>query len=113
MAATKIDISSPEAAPAPPPPGLSLPARRLWTDAVSAFPFRPTELALLESALRALDRAEAARAQVEAEGLTVVTEATGAVRAHPSIRTEAESRREFRLTWRALGLVDSSGPSEE
>lgn len=91
------------------PTHLSAAVRRLWRDTVRAFEFAPTELALLESALRSLDRAESARAQVEAEGITVATERTGAVHVHPAVRVEAEARREFRISWRTLGLVDPEG----
>jgi phage terminase small subunit len=94
----------------PPPDGLSAAAAALWRDTLGRFAFHATELALVTSALRSLDRAERAREVVEAEGLTVTTDSTGATRAHPAIRVEAESRREFRLTWRTLGLVDAKGP---
>ncbi|HUE96841.1 MAG TPA: P27 family phage terminase small subunit [Longimicrobiaceae bacterium] len=92
------------------PEGLSESGARLWASALERFPFRPTELALLESALRALDRAEKARAVVECEGLTVETPSSGVVRPHPACSIEAEARREFRIAWRTLGLVDSNGP---
>ena len=96
----------------PPPDGLSEDAGRLWRETLARYCFAPSELALVESALRSLDRAEAARALVEAEGLCTTTESSGAVRAHPAIRIENEARREFRLTWRVLGLVDPSGLQE-
>jgi phage terminase small subunit len=98
--------------PARAPTGLSASARGIWRSTLERFPFRLTELALLESALRALDRAEAARAVVEREGLTVVTPDSGVIRPHPACSIEAEARREFRIAWRTLGLVDSSGPTE-
>jgi len=82
---------------------------RLWRDVVRAFEFGPTDLVLLESAFRSLDRAESCRAQVDREGVTVLTERTGAVHVHPAVRVEAEARREFRISWRALGLVDVAG----
>lgn len=94
---------------AAPPDGLSDEAAGIWSDTLASYAFAPSELALLESALRSLDRAEVARAQVEDEGITVTTESSGAVRAHPAIRIENEARREFRLTLRVLGLVDPSG----
>lgn len=97
--------------PDPPraPAHLSNSSQRLWRETVRSFDFAGTELALLESALRSLDRAEEARALVEEEGLTTVTESSGTVHAHPAVRIEAEARREFRIAWRTLGLVDSEG----
>ena len=91
------------------PAHLSAVSGRLWRDVVRAFEFAPSELVLLESALRSLDRAESARAQVEAEGITVATARTGVVHVHPAVRVEAEARREFRISWRTLGLVDPDG----
>ena len=96
---------------APPraPANLSAMSRRLWRDVVRAFEFGHADLVLLESAFRSLDRAESCRAQVAREGVTVVTERTGAVHVHPAVRVEAEARREFRISWRALGLLDGAG----
>ena len=99
----------PKLKPPPPPDGLSEGSAKLWRTTVSEFVFGSTELALLESALRALDRAEEARSIVEEAGPVWVTERTGAIHAHPCVRIEAEARREFRLCWRQLGLVDADG----
>jgi phage terminase small subunit len=94
----------------PPPEDLSGAAAELWRETLGRFPFLATELALVTSGLRSLDRAEYAREVLKVEGLTLTTESTGVTRAHPLIRVEAEARREFRLTWRTLGLVDAKGP---
>lgn len=91
------------------PSGLSEAAQRMWQETVQRFVFVPSELSLVESALRAWDRAESARAMVEDEGLTVQTETTGAVRPHPACAIESQARREFRIAWSRLGLVDASG----
>lgn len=81
----------------------------MWNEAVEQFVFCNSELAALESTLRALDRAEEARAMVEREGLTVTTASSGAVRPHPACAIEMQARKEFRIGWSRLGLIDASG----
>lgn len=92
-----------------PPADLSESSRRLWRDTVKEFEFGPTELALLESGCRAWDRGERARAIIEEEGMYYVTERSGVPHLHPAVRAEAEAQREFRLTWRQLGLATAQG----
>ncbi len=90
------------------PTGLSASARRLWRSAVEAFQFADPELAVLESACRCWTRAEEARAVLADEGLTT-TAGSGMRHAHPLLRVERDCMKEFRLSWRALGLVDVDG----
>lgn len=90
------------------PTGLSASARRLWRSAVEAFQFADPELAVLESACHCWTRGEEARALLAEEGLTT-TAASGMKHPHPATRIERDSMKEFRLSWRALGLVDVDG----
>jgi len=92
-----------------PPEGLSGASVALWREVVAGHPFHLSELPVLESGLRARDRAEQAAAIVEREGLTVTTESTGAVRPHPACAIEMQARKEFRLVWSRLGLIDATG----
>lgn len=91
------------------PQGLSPAARRHWARVTATYDFAEAELVLLESALRALDRAEKAREKVQKEGMTVVTPGSGVTRPHPAASIEDAARREFRIAWKTLGLVSRDG----
>ena len=79
--------------------------KALWRAVVPDRVLSPGRVALLQEALSALDRADQARVILEKEGLTVVTESTGMVRAHPLIRVEKDSRQLFIRAWDILGLT--------
>lgn len=84
------------------PKGLSAPARTLWRQVHAAWSMDDGARALLEVALRAKDRAAAARAIVDAEGMVV---AVGkGVRAHPLIAVVKDAEGIFLKSWRQLGL---------
>jgi phage terminase small subunit len=55
-------------------------------------------------ALEQLDRADAARAEVERDGTTFKTKRTGAVHAHPALAIERQARMSFTRIWDQLGL---------
>jgi hypothetical protein len=59
---------------------------------------------MLETALRALDRADALRVVIEKEGSTTKTKTTGAVHVHPLLKIEASERGLFVKLARALHL---------
>ena len=61
-------------------------------------------IALFTAGLEALDRADAARGVVEAEGLMVKTLTTGVAHVHPAVKIERESRAQFANIWAALSL---------
>jgi phage terminase small subunit len=61
-------------------------------------------LALIQSALEALDRADEAAGILRQEGLTFTTASTGAVHVHPALRIEKDARSHFLAAWRALAL---------
>jgi hypothetical protein len=60
---------------------------------------------LVQTALEALDRMEAARLGIEREGMTAKTESTGALHVHPLVKVERESRALFLRCWEALKLA--------
>jgi hypothetical protein len=64
----------------------------------------PGRLVLLQTALESLDRAEEARQAVAVQGMTSVTERTGAVHCNPLLKVERESRQLFARIWAQLGL---------
>jgi len=82
------------------PAGLSWRSCRLW--AHYAGEQEAGRLALLEEALRALDRAEQAREIVERDGL--VLSGGKMPHAHPAVRVEHQARAEFVRIWSHLGL---------
>jgi phage terminase small subunit len=87
-----------------PPPHLSERSAALWC-AVVRGPVGPGFLTLLQTALEALDRADAARQRIEADGLVGTTEATGALHAHPLLRVEKDSMTLFCRIWKDLRLT--------
>jgi phage terminase small subunit len=93
-----------------PPKHLSLTARRLWTELCVNWKFNAAELAVLQSALEALDRLESARRLIDVEGLTVVHRDTGVVRKHPAIEVEKIARSAFYQGIRQLGLREDELP---
>src|SRR5690606_27550481 len=74
-----------------PPAHLSESSKQLWREVVPAS-ISMGRLAVLTSALEARDRAEECRLTVNAQGLTTVTETTGAVHLHPLLKVERENR---------------------
>ncbi|MCI0637981.1 MAG: hypothetical protein L0Y72_23595 [Gemmataceae bacterium] len=86
------------------PSHLSARSRALWAELVPRRAESPERLALLQTALEALDRADQARVVVKKEGLTKTTERSGAVHLHPLLKVEADSRRQFARIWAELNL---------
>jgi hypothetical protein len=70
-------------------------------------------MVMLEVALGAWDRAEAARLEIQRDGLVSVTKRSGVQHMNPSIRIEREARETFRQYWKALGLNRQPSPLEE
>ena len=87
------------------PAGLSDRTAELWRSVVPRRARSPERLALLEVALRALDRADQAAEILGREGLTTTTGKTGVVHAHPLIKVEREARALFISAWNALKLT--------
>ncbi|TWT37481.1 hypothetical protein KOR34_24330 [Posidoniimonas corsicana] len=93
----------------PPPPHLSPRAVALWHEYVPEKARSAGRLALVQTALESLDRADAARAEVEAAGMTTTTKSTGAVHVHPLIKVEREGRQMFAKLWGELGFHWTNG----
>ena len=76
----------------PAPTHLSEESRRLWDEIVSEFEIRDAPgLAILQSGLVSRDRADQAKQVLDDEGLTVVGP-NGAIKAHPAVPVERDSR---------------------
>lgn len=89
----------------PPPDGLTERSQALWRNVVAKHARSPGKLALLEQALRSLDRADEAAAAVRRDGMTATTEKTGAVHIHPLLKAEREFRAQFIAAWSRMGLA--------
>lgn len=87
-----------------PPEHLSERAKGLWREVVPRRALSPGRLALLQTALEALDRAEECRVAIGRDGLVSKTETTGAVHVHPLLKAEKDSRQLFARLWTALDL---------
>lgn len=96
--------------PIPPPKDLSRATREWWKQITDGWEVdEPHHLRLLEAAARAWDRAEEARAQLKADGLTT-TDRYGGVRAHPLLAVERDARTQFIRAVRELRLDDAPAP---
>ena len=92
----------------PAPDGLSARSHALWYAVVPSRAMSAGRHALIEEALRALDRADEMRAVVDAEGPVSVNETTGMTHVHPCVKIERESRQAFSRLWTQMGLEWSS-----
>lgn len=86
------------------PNHLSPRAKTLWGELVPRRARSPERLALLQTALEALDRADQAKEQLDREGLTWTTKSSGAVHVHPLLKVEKDARGAFAQIWNRLGL---------
>ena len=83
---------------------LSHKAKRLRRSILEQFEFSDdASLAVLDTAMRALDLMHAAQAQVDREGLTVRGD-RGGTKAHPSLTTLRDARSSFLQCLKALRL---------
>ena len=87
-----------------PPDHLSDRAKALWTSVVPSSGKSPERLAMIQSALESLDRADACRKLIDTEGLTVTLPNGKMVHRHPLLKTESENRALFLRTWTRLNL---------
>ena len=86
------------------PRHLSGRAKQLWAALVPHRARSPERLALLQTALEALDRADQARLLVARQGLTTVTKTTGAVHLNPLLKVERDNRQLFTKIWGELSF---------
>ena len=87
------------------PKGLTPRSRKLWQAVVLRYARSPGKQALLEQALRALDRADEAAAAVLRDGMTIVTERSGVSHIHPLLKAEQAFRQQFISAWSKMGLA--------
>jgi len=87
-----------------PPEHLSERSKALWRAIVPRRAVSPGRLALLQTALEALDRAEEARQAIAQQGLVTVTKTTGAVHINPLLKVEKDNRQLFARIWCELSL---------
>lgn len=85
------------------PKHLSPAARSLFNSIHELYELAPHDDAILTKALEAWDRAEQARALVDADGL-IITSRLGEQKAHPAAALERDSRAAFLAGMRQLGL---------
>src|SRR5450759_5625882 len=90
------------------PAHLSLAARKLFAAVMTTYVLEGHHVQILVKALEAFDRADAARAIVQNEGI-LTTSRLGEVKAHPAMAIERDSRAAFFAGIKQLGL-DLEGP---
>jgi hypothetical protein len=80
-------------------------SRGRWVQLLEEFEgWTASQLALVETALRAADRAEACRKVIGREGLTIAGKRGGARRPHPLIRVQRSDERMVIDVFRQLRL---------
>lgn len=86
------------------PSHLTEEAKRLWTEIIEEFAIGDAAgLKILRVCLEAFDRAQAARAAIDADGLTVL-DRFGQTKSHPLLPIERDSRAAFLAGLKALNL---------
>jgi phage terminase small subunit len=98
LPSAKLDIVIPA------PEHLSDRAKALWLAVVPSEAKSPARLALVQTALELLDRADQAKALLDVEGLLLTTASTGAAHLHPAGKLERDNRQLFVTIWVKLGL---------
>lgn len=96
---------------ADPPAGLSDQAAAVWGGVLSEWVLGPEELLVLQGALESWDAYTVARAQVRREG-PVTTSKSGVAKRHPAFLVARDSFRDFRESFRQLGLDTAVAPRE-
>ncbi len=87
-----------------PPKALSAPAKRLWRALVAEYELADVAaVAFLTAGLEAFDRAAAAKALLDAEGL-VVKDRWGQSKSHPAATIERDNRAAFLAALKQLNL---------
>ncbi len=94
---------APAGPPPEPPEGLSESSSALWRELVPNHAKSPGRLALLETALMALDRAREVREILHRDGLLV--DGGKLKHVHPLVRVERDALAAFSRCWGLLGLA--------
>ena len=88
----------------PAPAGLSSRSQALWSAVVPAQAISAGRRALVEEALRSLDRADEMREAVDHDGALTTNATTGMVHVHPCCKIEREARQAFSRLWTTMHL---------
>ncbi|WP_442481884.1 hypothetical protein [Aeoliella sp. SH292] len=88
----------------PPPDHLSDRSKTLWSEMVPHRGTSAGRLAVVQTALECLDRADEAAALITKEGLTTKTGRSGVTHVHPATKIEKESRAMFFKLWQSMGF---------
>ncbi len=87
-----------------PPKHLSTEAKKIWKTVISEYGIVDIAgIKILKTALESFDRAQSAREQIEADGLTVL-DRFGILKPHPLLPIERDSRSAFLAGLKALNL---------
>ena len=105
-----LHVAEPKEPPKP-PRHLRAPTRRWWSEVVGDYVLEGHHLRLLQLAGEAWDRAQQAREQLQAEGLTVPT-ADGGLKPHPCVGVEKDSAVRFARLLREIDL-DAGEPAPD
>ena len=92
-----------------PPTGLSDQAAGVWCAVLAEWVLGAEELLVLQGALESWDAYTVARAQVKREG-PVVTSRSGVAKRHPALLVARDSFRDFRDSFRQLGIDTAVAP---
>ena len=92
------------------PAHLSKPAQALYRAVLSRYILEEHHVAIFVKSLEAFDRAEAARAVIERDGV-LTTSRLGEVKPHPAVSIERDARRAFLAGIKQLGLDVEPSPS--
>lgn len=88
----------------PPPKGLSPEGRKLWQALVREYGIDdPAGLSILRQACEAHDRCQAAKRELDAEGVTIV-DRWKQKRIHPACAVERDARAQYLAALKALNL---------
>jgi len=94
-----------------PPEHLSEEMKTFYTSIVNKYNLEAHRLILLTRACECLDRAEQARKQIEAEGLTT-KDRYGSIKPHPCVKMEIDSKSAARLLLHELGFDTGTIPQK-
>ena len=86
----------------PPPPDLSAAAKRVWQQIHAGWEMDDARRPILATALRAADRAAAAREVIDRDGLVLTVGKS--TRSHPAVSILKDSELIALKAWRQLGL---------
>lgn len=95
---------TPDASAFAPPEGLSVESRRIWRALVPVRARSVQRLTLLRVGLEALDRADALRREIDAEGVMRPALGLGYFHPHPLLTAERAARAQVLQIWKALHL---------